>query len=260
MRRPTLIAVTALLIAAPAAPALALDPAEVAAAKRAVQHGVDLGSPDTLLAARGRFAAMSAADPGSKLLHYWVAFASWRAMPLVQRTDRDGAKRIGLDGVEHLDRALAIDPDFAEALALKGGLQGMLIGAGGGSPMTLGPQSDANLARAERLAPGNPRVALLDGVGILHKPAIFGGGAKKALARLAEAGARFETETVVDSTLPDWGRDDVHVWTGRAYAGQKRWAEARDAYRRALQVNPDHGWARAVLLPEAENQLQRAAR
>lgn len=259
--RSTLVSALAVLTLATAAPSLAFDPAEVVAARRAVQQGLDNGNADALVAARGRFAALSAAEPGSALLHYWVGFASWRAMPLVQRTSKDEAKRIGLDGLAHLDRALAVDPGFADAVALKGGLQGMLIGVGGGSPMTLGPQSEANLTRAAQLAPRNPRVALLDGVGILHKPGIFGGGGKKALARLAEARALFETDVVADSTLPDWGREDIHVWTGRAHASQKKWADARDAYRRALEVNPDNGWVRHQLLPEVEKKLQqRAAR
>lgn len=247
-------------LALAALPAHAFDPAEVASAKRAIQSGMDQGDAAATLAARGRFAALSAAEPGSAVLHYWVGLAAWRALPLAQRQSKDEAKRIGLDGVAHLDRAIELDPRFADAYALKGGLQGMLIGVGGGSPMTLGPQSDANLSRAEGIAPENPRVALLDGVGTFHKPAIFGGGAKKALVRLAEAEARFAKESVADSVQPDWGRDDVHVWIGRAHAGQKKWGAAVAAYRRALEINPANGWVRSSLLPEAEKKLQQAAK
>lgn len=262
MKRFLLTLLAALAVLTTARPSLAFDAAELVAAKRAVQQGMDAGDAGALVAARGRFAALSAAEPGSALLHYWVGVASWRALPLVQSKgkDKDEAKRIGLDGVAHLDKAIELDPKFAEAYAMKGGLQGMLIGAGGGSPMTLGPQSDANLARAEVLAPENPRIALLDGVGIFHKPAIFGGGSKKALARLAQAQALYAKETAPDSTMPDWGRDDVHTWTGRVLADQKKWAEARDAYRRALQVNPDNGWVRHQLLPQVEKKLQQAVK
>jgi tetratricopeptide (TPR) repeat protein len=258
MKSIALMLIAALALAA--VPAHAFDAAEVVAAKKAVQDGMNAGDAAALVAARGKFAALSAAEPSSALLHYWVGMASWRTLPMVQRKDKDEARRIGLDGVAHLDRAIEIDPKFAEAYAMKGGLQGMLIGVGGGSPMTLGPQSDQNLARAEVLAPGNPRVALLDGVGILHKPAIFGGGAKKAIARLAEAQAMFAKETVSDPTLPDWGRDDVHTWMGRAYAEQKKWNEAVASYKRALEANPDNGWVKNVLLPEAEKKSQQAAK
>ena len=260
MKRIPSLVIAAVALVVLAAPSHGFDPAEVAAIKRQVQHGMNGGNPDAVVAARGRFAALSAAEPNSALLHYWVAFASWRAMPLIQRSDKAEAKRIGQDGIAHLDRTLEIDPQFAEALALKGSLQGMLIGAGGGSPMTLGPQSSANLDRAAGLAPKNPRIALLDGIGILHKPAVFGGGAKKALPRLTEALAFYASDAVSDSTQPDWGRDDVHVWIGRAHAAQKKWAEARDAFKQALEVNPDNGWVRHQLLPAAEKNLQRAAR
>lgn len=247
-------------LAAPAAPAAAFDPVEVAAARRAVDAAMNAGDAAQALAARGRFAALAAAEPDSPLLHYWVGYASWRALPLVQRTSKDEAKRIGLDGVAHLDRALALDPRFGEAWALKGGLQGMLIGAGGGSPMTLGPESEKSIARGEALDPASPRVALLAGIGTLHKPGILGGGPKKALPHFAEARARFEREAVADSTRPAWGRDDVHVWTGIAHSRAKRWSEAREAYLRALEINPDHGWVRTQLLPEIERRLQKAGR
>ena len=260
MKRFAIPLLAALVVSFTAGRSAAFDAAELVAAKRAVQEGINAGDAGALVAARSRLAALSAAEPGSALLHYWVGMASWRAMPMVQRKDKDEAKRIGLDGLAHLDRAIALDPKFAEAYAMKGGLQGMLIGIGGGSPMTLGPQADANLARAEVLAPANPRVALLDGVGILHKPGIFGGGAKKALVRLGEAQAMFAKEATPDPTMPDWGRDDVHTWTGRALADQKKWAEARDAYRRALEVNPENGWVRNQLLPAVEKKLQQAAK
>jgi len=257
MKRTLLTLLAALALAAPVH---AFDATEVAAAKKAVQDGMNAGDGDALVAARAKFAALSAAEPSSALLHYWVGMASWRALPLIQRKDKDEAKRMGLDGVAHLDQAIALDPRFAEAYAMKGGLQGMLIGVGGGSPMTLGPQSESNLARAEVLAPENPRVALLDGVGIFHKPGIFGGGSKKALPRLAEAQALYAKEIVSDPVMPDWGRDDVHTWTGRAYADQKKWTEAVAAYKRALEVNPANGWVRNILLPEAEKKSQQASK
>ena len=136
--------------------------------------------------------------------------------------------------------------------ALKGSLVGVQIQFGGGDVTSLGPQAIASLARARRLAPGNPRVLLLDGLNTLYRPKAFGGGADRALAILEQARDAFAKESVADSTAPDWGRDDAHAWLGQAYAELGRTDDARAAYARALEINPDHGYVRHVLLPRLD--------
>lgn len=232
-----------------AAPA---DPAGLVAAKRALAAAVNGGDGAAALEARARFAALAASHDRDPDLHAWVALAAWRALPLVQATDRKRAKQIGEDGLAHCDRALALDARHAPALALKGGLQGMMIGLDPGAMMTLGPASGENLGRARELAPRDPRVRLLEAIGTFHRPAMFGGGAKRALPELEDALALFAAEPAADSTAFDWGHDDAWTWKGRAHAELKQPAEAVAAYRRALERNPRNGWVRTVLLPAAE--------
>jgi tetratricopeptide (TPR) repeat protein len=169
--------------------------------------------------------------------------------------DKKLAEQLGDDGLEHLERALAIDGKYAAALAVKGGIQGMMISLRPNSMMTLGPQSGAHLSRALSLAPGDPRIHLLNGIGILHKPVMFGGGPRPSLEEFRQAQELFAKESVADSTQPDWGGDDAWVWEGRAAMELKDYAGARAAFQHALQVNPDNGWVRTQLLPAAEKAL-----
>src|SRR5262249_2295578 len=159
-----------------------------------------------------RFAALSAAEPDVALLHDWVAVATWRALPLQIAKDRKLAEKLGDDAIAHVGKSLAADPKDAEALAILGGLQGLMTGVRPADMMTLGPQSGANLARAAALAPANPRVALLQGIGDLHKPAQFGGGPEVALPDFRRAQDLYAKESVADTTAPDWGRDDAFLW------------------------------------------------
>jgi len=138
---------------------------------------------------------------------------------------------------------------------VKGGLQGMMISLRPNSMMTMGPQSGAHLSRALSLAPMNPRIHLLNGVGILHKPVMFGGGPKPAMEEFQKAQELFAKEAVSDSTQPDWGNDEHWLWEGRAAMQMKDYAGARAAFQHALEVNPDNGWVRTQLLPEAEKAL-----
>jgi tetratricopeptide (TPR) repeat protein len=233
-------------------PAFGDDPAAVAAARRDLQSAVNHGDAGALLAVRGKLAAQAVADPGSSRLQLWIATAAWRAVPILMSKDAKQAERLGDDALDRLEKVLVADPKNAEALALKGGLQGLLISLKPDAMMTLGPQSGANLARAASLQPGNPRVHLLNGVGVMHTPPNFGGGPEPALKEFLRAQELFAQESVSDSTAPDWGRDDAFLWAGRAQMALKDTVAARASFRAALKANPDNGWVKHGLLPEAE--------
>ena len=258
---PVLFAAAALVaLAALAAlavrPARAADAAQVAAAKQALQSGVDHGAPAEMLSARAQFDALSAAEPKSPALHYWVALASWRAVPLLMRDDKtkERAKKLCKDGIERCDRVLALAPKHADAIALKAGLQGLWLSFDPGAMMTLGMQMGVALERAVDLEPANPRVAFLDGVNTFHKPAFVGGGADKARKRFDEAIALFARSGPAaapsgDPAVLDWGRDDAFTWAGRAAMKEKDWPAAEVYFTKALAANPNNGWVRGTLLP-----------
>ena len=58
-----------------------------------------------------------------------------------------------------------------------------------------------------------------------------------------------------DPAAFDWGHDDAYVWAGRAAMKEKKYADAKAYYERALVANPANGWVRTQLLPQAEKQL-----
>ena len=248
-----------LLVLAFAAPALAADPRPLAEAQRLLQSGVNGGDPASMLKARGALEGQLAAEPGNAALHYWVALADWRLVPMLAAKDRVGARRHCDEGLAECDAALAAAPRFAEALALKAGLQGLAINFNGAAAVSLGPALRANMARAVELEPANPRVRLLDGINTLHMPEYFGGGAARALAKLAQADSLFAPESLADHAAR-WGGDDALLWAGRCAMQLQDYASARDYFQRALDRNPDNGWVRTALLPAAFDSLARHPR
>ncbi len=249
------------LAALAAAPAHAADPDAVAGARRMLQAGVDSARARQVLAARARFKALSEAEPSLPLLHYWVALSDWRLVPLLGRgADRSRAERYCREGVRECDETLRLEPRSAEALALKGSLQGLLLGFEPSAMMTLGPEASLNLSRAKELEPENPRVWLLDGMGTLHKPAEFGGGPAPALEKLRRAQALFAGRASAVGLTPDWGAADAFIWAGLAAQQAGDLATARAMFQKALEAAPGNVWVRDVLLPRASKAPANAGR
>jgi len=248
----------ALLLAAsialpPLARARAADTAALTAAAHALQDGVTHANVDAILAARATLAGIGVDHP-SAVADYWIALASWCAEPLLLARDRDGARRLLKEGIDASDRAFAADPKFGEALAVKAGLQGLSLTFVPSAAPSLAPEMDESFSRARSLEPKNPRVLLLQGIYLLHKPERFGGGAARAKP-LFERAAALEAAQAPDPRGIDWGADDVLLWYGRCLAALGDWAGARERYRAVLALEPDHAWVRDELLPEAERHL-----
>jgi tetratricopeptide (TPR) repeat protein len=251
-RRMCLLAAPMLLTAWLAANAAhATEPAELAAA-RALTYAATYDSVNKLVVAREQLASMSAADPQSVDLHYWVALATYRLVPRVMANDKKQAKRFCEDGIAHLDQALAIDAKAVECLALKASLMGLSISMSPMKAMSIGSEIAGIEGQALGIAPENPRVALMQGVNTYNKPGFVGGGAKKALPQLERAITLFAAATPGDSTSIDWGYDDAHVWAGRAAVKLKDWNAARAHYEKALEINPGNTWVKFRLLPELD--------
>ena len=107
-------------------------------------------------------------------------------------------------------------------------------------------------ARARALGPSNPRLMLLEGVGLYHTPADYGGGIVKAEPLVRGAVEAFEAEPV--GSWPRWGRLDAYAWLGQIRARLGGRAGARAAYEKALAVAPEFRWVRTVLLPRLDRQ------
>jgi tetratricopeptide (TPR) repeat protein len=259
--RPFSVLIAALALTACAVTSEAKTPAPAAvdagaftAARLALRGAVTRGTPADVLKARAGLAALSEGAPKSAPLHFWVALADWRAVPRLLGTDRVQAERYCKDGLGHLDQALRLEPNDAEAIALKASLQGISLAFNPGDMMTLGAEMEGEMSRATALAPKNPRVLFLEALSTLNKPEFVGGGPDKALEHFRKAQAAFDAEPA-DTTGAAWGRDDAYVWAGRAAMKLGDHAGAIGYYLKALEVSPDHAWTKNSLLPEAQKAL-----
>jgi tetratricopeptide (TPR) repeat protein len=180
------------------------------------------------------------------LARYAIAYATWRLAYTSEPWD-DLAPALD-EALGHLEKAVELNGRFADAHALAGAIQGALIGRNPALGMTLGPPSQASIAHARELEPGNPRVALIEGQSLFHTPEEYGGGIDRAEAALRRALDLFAREPA-DRPWPNWGRPEAHAWLGQALLRRGDRAGARAQYQRALEIAPDFGWVKHVLLP-----------
>jgi tetratricopeptide (TPR) repeat protein len=123
------------------------------------------------------------------------------------------------------------------------------------SGIWLGPKSGSEMSKAKELAKENPRVALLDAIGTYNTPALFGGGKEKGYEALKRAAELFDRWKTTDSLQPDWGREQVYAWIGIAHLDRKETILACKAFEKALEINPDYGWVKFVLMPKVTSEI-----
>ncbi|HUF49890.1 MAG TPA: tetratricopeptide repeat protein [Longimicrobiales bacterium] len=198
--------------------------------------------------------AVTRAPDDAWLLHY-RGYALYREATITMgRAPKTDISTILETAQKALENALA-KRDIPETRALLASVLGQRIGSSPFRGMTLGPRSDREMETALKNAPENPRVWLLNGIGAFHKPKMFGGGVKPAEESLRRALALYERDNV-KAPAPSWGHDEAWLWLGRVLEEQEKYADARAAYVRALELQPDNSWVRDVLLPGIEKKVK----
>jgi len=243
-----------LLATALAATAHAAADTTLTSAKQQLSAGVSTSKPDAILLARAAFAALQNDNPKDARLACWIAVASWRAVPLLQSNDPEQAKRVCKEGIAAADRAIALDPKLAEAVAIKAGLQGLSVTFNPALGMSLGGEMDESYGRAQGIDAKNPRVALLKAINTMHKPEFVGGGAKRAMPQFEKAIALFDADGANANGF-DWGRTDARIWAGRCQLKLGDASKAKTYYEQALATDADNVWIRQVLMPAADKAL-----
>jgi tetratricopeptide (TPR) repeat protein len=187
--------------------------------------------------------------PDDPLLLHYLGYARYREATVMQGMKRDDKEyRPLLEQADSLLERSASKLELAESYAVRSSVIGQLIGANPLRGMTLGRKSSTAMDRAVEAGPNNPRVWLLRGIGAMFTPAMFGGGIDKAEEYLTKALTLFPNDRPAPP-MPAWGHAEAYIWMGQLHKRRDRIDEARQAYTRALELQPDNGWVRHVLLP-----------
>ncbi len=221
--------------------------------KTQIREATDEGSLDSLKQARA-WAKQATGGDRAALAHYYAALADYRMSNRLPEEDEARRGRVIEDAIGHLKRATEINGTMADAWALLSGCYGQMMGMNPMQGMSLGPKANEAMKRAKEHGPNNPRVWIIDGTSDFYTPGMFGGDKEKALTKFEKAARLAEQGSPDDPLMPGWGHAEAHAWVGVAHMEAERYDPARTAFEAALDLNPDYGWVRSVLLPRLEQQ------
>lgn len=194
----------------------------------------DLPALDGMIAQQQRAAQAEAKSPEAQ---YQLALAySYAAEVAMEKHDKKKSEVYAEAGMEPAKRAVAGSSGNAEYHRLLGEICGQVIPA---SPLmgTLkyGPCAKDEIDKAIQLDSGLALAYVSRGVGNYYLPSSMGGGVDLALKD-------FEKAIELNGNLCD-----AYLWKGLALRKANRDAEARQAFQRALQLDPERVWAREQL-------------
>ena len=184
-----------------------------------------------------------------KYVHYYSALAYFRLYPL-PLTDDSHLYSKNLDMAQtELERAVELDPDFADAYALLCGVYGMKA-SGMFSGIKYGKKANQALAKAQKLDPQNPRMYLIDGMGNYYKPKLFGGGIVNAQEAILTSLNLFESHSSENEIAPDWGKAEAHAWLANIFFSLNNNEKSHEHILKALTIAPNFVWVNEELLPQ----------
>ena len=179
------------------------------------------------------------------LIDYYLAYNYYSMCNLTQ--DKKEKGRYIEEAKKMIEKSINKKDDFSESHAFYSSILGMEIGLKPYLGMKNGIKSGKEIEKAHKLEPNNPRVYIIEGISAIHTPALFGGGIDKALEKLNRAVELFQKEKEDRGIYPDWGRDEVFIWLGITYEKKEEKDKALLFFKKALEVNPDNGWAKHLI-------------
>jgi tetratricopeptide (TPR) repeat protein len=187
----------------------------------------------TELAAQANAAA--AKTPNDPEAQYRAALAnSYLAEVAIELRDRKAGRQIAEQGIKFAEKAVAVKPANAEYYRLLGTLYGQAV-TDIMSGLTYGPKAKEAINKAVEKAPKTSMMYVARGVGNYYVPAQLGGGAKLSIPDFQKA------------IELDPANAEAYLWLGLSLRKENRDAEARQAFTKSLELNPNRIWTKQQL-------------
>jgi tetratricopeptide (TPR) repeat protein len=188
---------------------------------------------------RAAASLQQAADksPNDANAQYQAAVAwSYAAEVAMELRDKNAAEHAAEQGVKDAEKAVSLNGRNAEYYRVLGSLCGQVIPA---NPilgaLSYGRRAKEALDKAIELDPKSSSAFVSHGVGNYYLPASFGGGPDNALKDFRRA------------IELDPKNAEAYLWLGLALRKTHQDPQAREAFEKSLQLDPDRVWTKQQL-------------
>lgn len=224
-----------------------------------IYASVNMRNEEGLLTVRATYERLLNVSEQPWLINHYIGLTDYNlAIMYFGAEDENKAGKAIDRAIEHLKKSNEQNT-FAETHALLSACYGMKVGLAPLKGIIYGPRSGSEMSKAKELDPNNPRVHLIDGIGKMNTPAMFGGGSKKALKSLGIADSLYSIYKPAHPTLPNWGKADPHIWLAQIAMKDKDLTVARKHLEAALKIQPNSNWVNRLLMPKLEEMESLAA-
>jgi tetratricopeptide (TPR) repeat protein len=176
---------------------------------------------------------------------YFSGFANWQLSLIVGFKDPK-ARAMYLDAaIRDLQTAVNLDGSDVEAVVLLGHCFGLKRSNNPKGDYVVQLQANALRNRAFAQSPRNPRVALIEAMGLYYRPPQAGGNQERGLARWHEALDLFAKPT--PSADVGWGHAEAYFWLSNVHGSSGDTDKARAALEKSLSLRPDFVAAKTAL-------------
>lgn len=149
--------------------------------------------------------------------------------------DKHQAEQAAQAGIEAAEKAVALNPNNAEYYRVLGTLCGQVIPANVLAAFSYGGRAKEAIHKALERDPKSSRAYLAQGVGNYYLPPALGGGMDPAITDFRKA-IELDPKSA-----------EAHLWLGLALRKSHRNTEARLAFTKSLQLDPNRIWTKEQL-------------
>jgi tetratricopeptide (TPR) repeat protein len=160
---------------------------------------------------------------------------SYLAEVATELRDKNGGRAAAETGIKAAEKAVSLKPSVAEHHRILGTLCGQVIPANVLAGLKYGRCALDSINKAIEIDSKSAIAYVSRGVGNYYLPSAFGGGPDVALKD-------FQKAIQLDPELAE-----AHLWMGITLRKLNRNAEARKAFGKSLQLNPDRIWTKQQL-------------
>ncbi|MGK9370075.1 tetratricopeptide repeat protein [Melioribacter sp. Ez-97] len=187
----------------------------------------------------------------NNIASYYNALLGYKLLEM-NMGDKEAFDQIYENALREAERLIDIDGFKADGLVLQAAVYMMKIATNPISAVTLSSKIHQLLDEAQSIDSANPYSYVIRGMMKFNTPEMFGGSYEEALKNFSRAVLLFEN----NGERPAWGYAESLAWLGRTYVELGDYQSALFTYRRALNAEPEYGWVKHVLLPEAEKKYK----